>query len=169
MNNQNLKNTKPVPKVKPVPEVKHQYGSPLFRRFTFTQYDLSTSPNIKHKNIKYMIYQMEMCPTTKRKHYQGFCILNTRMRLKKIQKEMFQGISVHIEKPNKCDKANASYCSKRDTRISEPIEIGETPKPGFRNDIYKEILLDMENMLTIEEIAKKYPEKYIKYHCRIDK
>jgi len=71
----------------------------------------------------YLIAGKETCPTTKKRHYQGFVIFIDRVRLTKLKKEY--DTSIHWEATKGTAKQNYEYCTKED---KEPIEYGEFPE-----------------------------------------
>ena len=80
--------------------------------------------NLPESEIEYSIYQKEKCPTTGRLHWQGFIRFNTRKRFNSVKNLL--GQDVHIEYARSV-KHCIEYCSKSDTRVEDPIEIGVRP------------------------------------------
>lgn len=75
----------------------------------------------EESEIQYCVAQREMCPETKKLHYQFYVEFKNRKRLTGVRKVFG---SCHVEIAN-CPKDARNYCMKEDTRVSPPIEIGE--------------------------------------------
>lgn len=77
--------------------------------------------------FKYMIYQVECCPTSNRDHIQGYLELNAQTRFQQV-KQMFAPAVVHLEgRKARTAKPAIEYCSKEETRVSGPWEFGTRP------------------------------------------
>jgi len=68
-------------------------------------------PVINVNMISYMIWQQELCPTTKLLHYQGY--VEFKRNYKRFQvKSLFKDKTMHCEHAYKSQKANIRYCTK---------------------------------------------------------
>lgn len=130
------------------------------RNWCFTAY---SKPDIKsHDDIIYYIYQSEICPTTKRLHYQGYAEFSKPQSMKMIKK-LFNDNTIHlgIRKGNQEQAIN--YCKKKATSVpGSQIEYGTPTQQGKRNDI-KEII-----KLPIKTIIEDHPEFYLRYNKGIN-
>lgn len=108
----------------------------------------------------YTIYQIESgeCGT---RHAQGFAICRRRERIAAI-KQIFP--RAHIQVARGSAAANIAYCSKQETRISEPVEYGCRPLEGqgSRNDIesFRDAIREGKDDLTLLDL---FPEMVAKY------
>nr|ALJ03321.1 alpha rep protein [Tomato leaf curl alphasatellite] len=68
----------------------------------------------------YLIYQEEECPTTKKRHIQGYVNLKRNQRFAFLKKKLPDG--AHIEACRGSSSSNRDYCRKDDTRIGGPWE-----------------------------------------------
>lgn len=83
--------------------------------------------------VSYIVYQREECPTTGRKHYQGYIELTRSCELKTVL-SLFK-CKCHLE-PRKGSQAQAiEYCTKEDTKIEEPVKCGKPKMQGSRSDL----------------------------------
>lgn len=98
--------------------------------FLFTSYDESSPQN--HENISYMVFQREKCPKTGKLHWQGYIELHKKRRFTSLKK-LYP--TWHMEAKKGSQKQAIAYCTKTETRVSEPVIIGEPKKQGKRNDI----------------------------------
>ncbi len=73
--------------------------------------------------IGYCIYQIERCPTTSRRHIQGYVELTKSVRLNAV-KRLFNNTHMHLEARKGSRDAARDYCKKEDTREDGPYEIG---------------------------------------------
>lgn len=67
------------------------------------------------EGIRYLVYQVELCPETGREHVQGYVEFKSSTRFAKI-KEMFGDETMHLEARMGSAKQAADYCKKDDTR-----------------------------------------------------
>lgn len=91
----------------------------------------------QHTNFKYLVYQVEIAPTTGQWHVQGYLELHRVARLTAVT-AMFS-CELHIE-PRVANRDQArTYCMKADTRVpgTEPLEWGTwvPSKQGQRTDL----------------------------------
>lgn len=115
--------------------------------FTVTNEDcrkLNLDNDWLRKECQYFVYQIEECPTTKRKHYQCFAQFNTRSYYTKVKRlflelGVMEPMSVHCEPRKGTVKDATDYCRKENTRVDGPYAMGEVrgyeDRPGKRNDL----------------------------------
>lgn len=82
------------------------------------------------------------------------CVLNT---LKKING------SAHWETARGSPSQNKKYCTKEDTRVSGPWEVGEPIGQGHRSDLDRVAALVCEGQ-SLRQIAEAEPSGFIRYH-----
>lgn len=114
----------------------------------------------KH-GIEYVYIGDETCPTTGKKHFQGYVYFKSEHTLKAVCK-MFKGR--HIEICNGTAGENLIYCSKEKLLW----EYGIRPAQGTRNDI-KQLHDLIREKKSDEEIFNNFPNAFIKYHKGIDR
>lgn len=134
-------------------------------RWCFTSY--KTEMNIDKTHCKYYIYQRELNPETKNQHFQGFLILKRSQRRKKV-KEIINDEKAHLEVCNGSDEDNIKYCSKTESRLTEPVEFGDRPKTvqGKRSDLesFKDYMKNNTNKkIEYSEILDKFAGICAKY------
>lgn len=94
------------------------------RKFCFTSHS-ETEPSYDSKQMKYMIYQKEKCPTTEKLHYQGFVYFHN----KKSKNGAIKLVpNSHIILCDGTVEQNIAYCSKEESRLGGPWEFGTKPK-----------------------------------------
>lgn len=87
----------------------------------------------KLKKFRYLIAQLEECPSSGRKHIQGYMEFTNKQSIKEIQKIM---PSIHLEKRKGTRDQARDYCRKTETRLGEPYELGTfKTTQGKRKDI----------------------------------
>lgn len=140
------------------------------RNWVFTLYDVTAHPNFGN-SCKYYVYQLEICPTTGRQHFQGYIQLENPKGLggmKLINKH------AHWEPRWGTHEQARNYCRKDESRVQDitervgPWEAG-TPsiEQGKRNDIHRAVDLIREGKSN-EDMAEETPEIIMKYHRGIE-
>jgi len=136
----------------------------------FTRY--ATHGTLVHSEIEavlqplctYYTFQTEICPTTRRRHVQGYVCLKQRMRLVTFVRKF----PSHVERRNGTHSQAVSYCQKEETRDPEQniVTYGEEPvsEQGARGDIASfrdAILSGASNWVLLEQypgLMAKYPK-----------
>jgi len=113
-------------------------------RWSFTAYEAEWALIHQHEAgmdlpespFRMIKYQMEECPTTKRKHYQGAAVTSKQMRFAGIRK-LLPG--VHVE-PAKNWTALLAYCEKADTKVpgGKSVLVESTYRPMKIHDLLTE-------------------------------
>lgn len=152
------------------------------RHYCFTYWDVSknliemiNSPD-GVKNVRYMVYQKEMCPATQKLHYQGYIELKNAIRGTQLQKIL--GSPNSKENPSAChfserrgtrDEAR-NYCMKQDTRVEGPWEFGNYSGggQGKRNDIRRmyDLIKEGKNDVVLQE---QDPACYARHYKAFDR
>lgn len=143
-----------------MPPASKNYLFTLFEPFNLI--DAIIQSNALPKGVAYLVCQKEKCPTTDRIHFQSFVQFERRIRtgIQKIQ-QIFGPCHVEIAKGTPTE--NKAYCTKDESRIEGPWELGTMETQGKRNDLveFKEaIKLGKTNRSLLEE----FPTQYIKYY-----
>lgn len=76
--------------------------------------------------MKYMIYQLEIAPTTQTPHYQGFVVFKNARSLAGVRAVL---PTAHWEVTVRSAEENITYCSK-EPRAAPTVEHGERPAQG---------------------------------------
>lgn len=85
-------------------------------RWCFTSFSVN-SENKKWLNfelvpkVKFLIFGLETCPTTKKEHYQGYVEFKTKIRFKQVKK-VLEKINPSIRSSRGSKEDNIKYCSK---------------------------------------------------------
>lgn len=113
---------------------------------------------------KFMIWQHERAPLTGTLHIQGYIELSSPVRYTHLTK-IWPG--VHVESAKGDANKNIEYCSKSESKIAGPWKLGEVTTQGQRSDLSE--IADMLKSNSVSEVAKTFPENFIKYHNGIQK
>jgi len=92
----------------------------------------------EYDKIRYMRFQKEICPTTGRKHLQGFFSLKTGQSFAALKKNLSPIGSPCLAIMKGTVEDNVAYCSKSETRDPECTQgysIGKLPEKGKRTDL----------------------------------
>ena len=116
------------------------------------------------EHFKYAIFQREKGHETGTEHFQIFIIFSICKRFGTLQ-NLFP--RAHIEPAKGTNVQCRDYCSKSDTRVSGPYEIGEFAEERSRSDIkgFTELIKSGADNMTLLEL---YPTCYMRYHNMIE-
>lgn len=117
--------------------------------------------------IRYIQWQIEMCPTTERLHAQGFLILERKRRVGPLLKQLRKTLThkgIHLEVARGSIEENRTYCTKAETRIDGPFELGDEPAQGERTDFLKAIEA-IDKCSSMKEVLRTVPtsQRYLKW------
>lgn len=123
---------------------------------------LSNEENLPMENpdpdkVQCLYYQVEKAPTTGKIHLQGFIIFYKKCRFTTV-KNLLPG--AHIEKARGTQQQNIEYCSKSESKICGPFQIGTLETPGKSKPL-QECCDKIIKGTTISEIAKDYPTVFV--------
>ncbi len=82
---------------------------------------------LKTKKIGFMIFCRELCPKTKREHWQGYIETKKKLGYRQIQRVL--GVKAHVESARKTTMHNVVYCLK-DGNLSHLFGNSADPKVG---------------------------------------
>jgi hypothetical protein len=139
----------------------------LYRDWCFTNFDheLDIETYIE-KGAKYVIAQVEKCPTSGKLHLQGYLELNNKMNFKDVKKQIFDN-GEHFAQRKGSQKQATDYCRKLETRVEGPWEFGEIHKQGARNDLYE--ATEVLKHKGIVAVAEQLPTVFVKYNTGLQK
>lgn len=108
---------------------------PPDNRQKFTQEELDTFNAKDWEDIRYLIYQLEVCPDTKRWHIQGYTVYTKKKTLSWLKQNCHA--TAHFESRKGTHEQARDYCKKEDSvhPMKLRLEMGDEPKPGLRKDL----------------------------------
>lgn len=121
------------------------------RAYTFTDYELDED-FLQSLPYEYLCYGREVCPSSGKKHLQGYIYFKNAKSFKAVQKLLSPR---HIEYAQGNTEQNVTYCSKE----KDFLEFGTRPEQGKRTDISEtmELIKSGEaNMRSIVETATSF-------------
>lgn len=122
------------------------------------------------ESIKYMAWQYEICPTTKKLHIQGYMELAKPMRIV-AAKEALGYIKAHLESRKGTQEQAINYCRKEESRLqgTAPMELGEPGAGrGKRTDL-EEIRDAIEEGATFDDVREINFGASLRYERGIDR
>lgn len=134
------------------PKKKQRSAVRKFRHWCFTNYklDFDYAKLIESKQVKYLAYGEEKCPTTDRVHHQGWMsFVNQQSDVKKVAELLGK---CHVEGIMGTLVQNDVYCSK----AASLKEFGEKPSQGARTDL-AELRDRIVSGVSIREIGMENP------------
>lgn len=133
--------------------------SPNRNHWCFTSY-LCILPSKFDKNyVRYCVYQREVCPESKKEHYQGYIEFFDSKRMGQVKKILGE---CHLEPRHGSRTEARLYCLKKESSIpGTQFEFGE-----WREDISrKRKLCDMlRTDMTLMQIVDETPHLFVMYH-----
>lgn len=110
------------------------------RHFTFTNFDLTISPDQQFPDYTYLVYQIERCPTSGKLHQQGAVSFKYQKSLSALVK-LWKG--PHYEIATNM-LASRNYCKKSDSRVEGPYEFTEKSSKEPECNVYKSYVSDIK-------------------------
>ena len=124
------------------------------RDYCYTIFDYDTLPElVRQPECVYQIYGYEVCPTTQKKHIQGYIYFKNAKTMSAVKK-VFRCDSIHLEEAGGTALDSKKYCSKE----GDWTEVGVRPEQGKRNDLkdIKDMVKSGKVMKDIIEVASNY-------------
>jgi hypothetical protein len=134
------------------------------RNWCFTAY---TEPKIDTKNVEYYVYKPELCPKTKKLHYQGYIEFDVQKRMNEV-KIVFNDNTLHVEIRHGTQKQAIDYCKKEETKAGEIVEWGKPKRQGSRSDL-DAIWEAIDDGHTSLEILREFKGHALKHINMIEK
>lgn len=126
-------------------------------------------PTFNEEYMEYLCYQTEICPETKRKHWQGYAEFKAQLRMNDIKK-IFNDEGLHIECRRGTQTEAIIYCKKSDSAIPDSFkEFGTKKKQGERTDwqTLKELLTKEDSPASFKTILDEVPHLAINHYYKI--
>lgn len=120
-------------------------------------------------NVKYCIYQYEMCPDTTRVHIQGYIEFNDGLTLKAVRSRMAdQCPNAHFEVRHGTQAEAIAYCSKEETRLDGPYKYGDPgPGQGARTDVTA-LQATLDSGATVKQVSIIHFPLFLRYERAIN-
>jgi len=109
--------------------------------FTLFYTELPSFPISLPDGLRYLVFQRELCPTSRREHLQGYVQLSAKLRLRPVklllQSVFSTTLNFHLAVARGTPDENIAYCTKSDTRLpdTDPVALGQSSGPGKRSDL----------------------------------
>ncbi len=130
------------------------------RNWCFTDFELLDWGQIWKvgDDIRYVCWGKEICPTTRKEHYQGWIQMKNKKRLGGMKK-LCQSKKIHLEACRGTEGDNDRYCQK-DNLYSK---IGEFTTQGKRTDL-DELKKIIDKGGTLKDIADENFQAFVQYN-----
>lgn len=132
----------------------------------FTENTEMVSTMSKLERIKYFTGQFEICPTTNKKHFQGYIEMKNPIGLSGLKKYL-NNDQIHLEERKGNQKQAIAYVTKAETSTGERIEEGKKGEQGRRTDLERAIEMIKEKK-KINEIIDEIPHM-IRYDKHLER
>lgn len=135
----------------------------MSRNYCFTSFGVG-APIWDEESLRYLVYQRELCPETKREHWQGYAECKKVMKIVGFKK-CIGDAKAHCEVRRGTREQAREYCMKPESRIGLPVELGEWTKgQGHRSDLASACALGSTELVRLE-----FPTVYVRYHRGLEK
>lgn len=103
---------------------KKRKSSPQGVYWHFTEYDINWEPPVPYPEgtseeevkIRYLVFQLEVCPLTQRDHYQGYVQFYKKKYAKQVQNALSLSNTTHVELEKRDPPISINYVTKLETR-----------------------------------------------------
>ncbi len=137
------------------------------RHWCFTSFRETMPPLTDYdvKVIRYLVYQREIAPETKRLHWQGYIEFYDNKRIGQVKSILGE---CHLEPRNGSRTEARMYCMKDSTHYghADPVEWGFWREDVTRKRTLNDMLLAG---VSIDELCDVSPVDYVRYHRGIEK
>lgn len=113
-----------------------------------------------------LVFQLEKCPETQRKHLQGYCEIPKRKRIAG-WKKLFKDKTMHLEKRMGTQQQAIVYCNKSKTALEGTQftwGVFRIDHSGHRKDLEECYQMMKDPSINEREIADLYPGTWTRYH-----
>jgi hypothetical protein len=124
----------------------------MSRDWCFTAWE---KPQFDEENVRYICWGLETCPTTDRKHYQGFAVFKRTCRVPKAKTWIGAGDKTHLEARRGTRVEARTYCLKD----------GDVYEWGEFEGVTKEQMFKF----PINKLKREHPEFYCRYWRGLEK
>lgn len=116
------------------------------------------------ETVNQICYQEEVCPTTGRRHFQGFLGLTKKISRKKLQSLMDQP-GLHCDPVKKSVAAAANYCRKSESSVPGGMryDAGLDISQGERSDL-QQVKYDLDRGSTLGQVYDAHFETSARYY-----
>lgn len=120
-----------------------------------------------------MVYQYEACPTTGRRHIQGYIVFENARMGSSVKKLLgrWSGHNAHLIVALGSPTKNTEYCTKLETRIpgTQPYVFGELPTgQGTRTDLAA-AFYELRTEGFSEDLVDRFTSQFVMYGSQMDR
>lgn len=137
------------------------FTSYVTKHYSYYKNELS----LHQSGIRYMVYQLEKCPTTDRLHLQGYVEFYKDKRMTQV-KRILENNALHLEARRGTRKQARDYCCDEDKRLpnTEAVFLGKfRTRQGHRTDV-DQIADCVIDGWSASQIAAEFPSIYMRMH-----
>lgn len=115
-------------------------------------------------DVSYGVAQLEQCPDTGRKHWQGYVEFTKKKRLHSVQVAIGCD-NAHCELRKGSRSQAIAYCKKLESRVpgTEPYEYGDCPVADESKSQVQQLTRRIQGGATYREISNEFPTAILRY------
>lgn len=117
--------------------------------------------------LRFAVWQLECCPSTGRKHLQGYLELFRSCRMAAVKK-LLGSDSVHIEARKGSREQAIEYCRKEESRVSGPWTTGREVLHAGRSEDLAGVADRLREGVSLCELVEQHSVTYIRHHRGIN-
>jgi len=142
------------------------------RHWCFTAWKVPTLSEVEDITcVTYLIYQEEMAPETKKKHWQGYAEFKSPVRIAQLKK-VLTDTTLHAEKRLGTRTQAREYCMKKESAVGVPMEFGtwkeDREGQGRRSDL-EAVHEDVKKGASLQTIVENHYPTFVRYHRGIER
>jgi len=144
------------------------------RNVCFTSFIENLDELLDPSEFKYIVMQQEICPETKRIHWQGYAEFSAPYRLKRI-KRCLRDEAAHVEPRHGTAEQAAAYCKPGFIKDGVPkavtgkcFEHGRISRPGARSDVHEMVTMIKEGKSNVD-LIEELPDTFARYYKAADR
>lgn len=124
------------------------------KNWCFTEHNIELNPfDWEQQGVRFAIWQLEECPSSGKKHLQGYVQLSDKKRIGFLKK---LSPTAHWEAAKGTADENCKYCTKEETRKDGPWQFGNMVRERERSDLKRCMELIKEGK-SVDELLLEEP------------
>ncbi len=133
-----------------------------FRNAVFTLFTEDSEDKLLGTECRFIVFQQEICPTTRRKHYQGYVEFEKQVSMSSA-KSVLGYDHIHIERRRGNQSQAIEYSTKEDTRCGGPFSSGVRRTQGTSKQVHAWLGDIKDGNFDMKDFIETDPQCYMQY------